>query len=451
MRIAPVVAVLLVASPVLAFELKRDSTGAPVRWTDEVRFVVEASLPERLGEPSALAAVQRAVEAVSGAAGSLRIRAEVGEASGMGYDQAPGATNQSVIVVPETWDYDETVLAVTVVTVDVRRHVILDADIAFNAVHRTFRNLGDGAAASTAALGAYDDIQNTLTHELGHAVGLAHSPEVPEAVMYPGARKGEISKRHLSADDRQGLSFLYGDASSPGWEEPAVGCAAAPGAARSGAAVLGLALLVAALARRRTRPGRPAATHLSRRGAARGVRNALRVFALGSATFAAAQGAPASSASTSPPSKPPAFAAAKAASPRPLALAGATLVATGEVVSARTLPLDIGQAVLTTELEVRVRTCVKGECPATVRIRVAGGRQGDLEQIVAHQPVPRPGELLAVAEATHRKRARVWRLSEPRAVVHFAQALEAAGLRVEAGLTGSLPTSRSGATPSPSR
>lgn len=54
------------------------------------------------------------------------------------------------------------------------------------------------------------DLQNVVTHEAGHFLGLGHS-KWRNAAMYWQARPGEVKKRHLDADDLSGLCSLYGD------------------------------------------------------------------------------------------------------------------------------------------------------------------------------------------------------------------------------------------------
>jgi len=58
------------------------------------------------------------------------------------------------------------------------------------------------------------DLQNVLTHEVGHLYGLAHPPsgqDAKETTMYPSsdADRGEIKKRDLDRDDIAGLCAIY--------------------------------------------------------------------------------------------------------------------------------------------------------------------------------------------------------------------------------------------------
>lgn len=52
------------------------------------------------------------------------------------------------------------------------------------------------------------DIQNAFTHELGHAIGLAHSTDKLSS-MYPQIRPGETLRRTLSKGDVLGIKTLY--------------------------------------------------------------------------------------------------------------------------------------------------------------------------------------------------------------------------------------------------
>ncbi len=77
----------------------------------------------------------------------------------------------------------------------------------------------------------YMDLQNTVTHEAGHVLGLAHT-STPDTVMFITTAAGETKKRVLSQDDIAGVCAIY--------PEPS-GCAS------GGAGAGGLGILVAAL------------------------------------------------------------------------------------------------------------------------------------------------------------------------------------------------------------
>lgn len=56
------------------------------------------------------------------------------------------------------------------------------------------------------------DLQNILTHELGHAVGLGdlYNSDCSEETMYGWSTEGETKKRDLNEGDIAGLNILYG-------------------------------------------------------------------------------------------------------------------------------------------------------------------------------------------------------------------------------------------------
>lgn len=76
--------------------------------------------------------------------------------------------------------------------------------------------VNDGAYTfSTTGFMATNDIQNMLTHELGHVLGLDHPCRdrdlCGETTMYYSAPAGEVKKRDLHPDDIAGLCGLYGE------------------------------------------------------------------------------------------------------------------------------------------------------------------------------------------------------------------------------------------------
>jgi hypothetical protein len=160
---------------------------------------------------------------------------------------------------------------------------IVDADIEINAVKFVWTDLGnhpDLAAQGRA------DLQNTLTHELGHVIGLAHpcytpndgfprlddntgtpeldckDPALPlstsEATMFPAVATSDIQRRSLAADDQQAACDIYPSATSTCHEAANSGCGVAPRPSeglsqrRSTLVVLLSAWIAAMLIRRRS-------------------------------------------------------------------------------------------------------------------------------------------------------------------------------------------------------
>ncbi len=151
---------------------------------------------------------------------------------------------------------DRSVVALTSVLYDPRDGRILDADIEVNAWDGTnvtatlqipatngwYFTCGAPLGTICTKYGqdgcSYLDLQNTVTHEVGHFLGLAHNTADPAATMYPVAAPGEVSKRTLSPDDVAGVCAIYPQPS---------GCASAGG----GTGTLAILLAAAALRRRK--------------------------------------------------------------------------------------------------------------------------------------------------------------------------------------------------------
>lgn len=160
---------------------------------------------------------------------------------------------------------------------------ILDADIELNNVNYTFTT--DPANALPRDGTQLADLENTLTHELGHVQGLAHTcwdhisesppldnlgqpipdcndpnlpPAITNATMFPYATmQGETSKRTLSPDDVAGVCEVYQPLAGKLGCYPEIdggACSAAPSQRRAAwpwAAGVMAAIAGAALRRRR--------------------------------------------------------------------------------------------------------------------------------------------------------------------------------------------------------
>ena len=114
------------------------------------------------------------------------------------------------------WSYGDFILALTTTTYSTRTGAIVDADVELHAGRHGdgSRNLFTAVASPVCPVDAQSpncvavDIQNTLTHEIGHIMGLAHS-SLPNSTMAPTAPLGETSKRILDSGTAQALCDIY--------------------------------------------------------------------------------------------------------------------------------------------------------------------------------------------------------------------------------------------------
>jgi len=183
--------------------------------------------------------------------------------------------------VHDCWEHGAGVLALTLLTFDLNG-LLLDADVEVNAATSN-PSVVDSPPCTGGIITAScvaNDVQNTVTHEFGHALGLDHSPD-PASTMFASAPLGETSKRILDPASKQFVCDVYarGLASSdcaladagtnpgtggggsgqggvpPGAPGPGIarttsGCAAVPGAGPPVGVLAALSLLALATRRR---------------------------------------------------------------------------------------------------------------------------------------------------------------------------------------------------------
>lgn len=108
----------------------------------------------------------------------------------------------SVELVKENWIAGEELFAITNIFYNVYTGEIWEADIFLNAQDYKWARRSSGEGSNIV------DIQNILSHEIGHFIGIGHS-QMRLATMYPFSSASETRKRTLHPDDKEALRYLY--------------------------------------------------------------------------------------------------------------------------------------------------------------------------------------------------------------------------------------------------
>ena len=242
---------LFAAGTAGAYQVRKTAAGTPVHWDAETITVVADASLARLG-PKAIDAISRAFATWSEVqgTGAPGVVFTEGIADEVGYRE--GADNRCTLrYESEGYTPAGGALAITVLTFDGAGKIV-DADIVINGGgSHGFAVLPDSdpSAPEPGAAGGSYDIEDVLSHEVGHLFGLAHNDGEADATMYFATARGEIKKRDLSPDDEAGFRSLYPDARGF-----TAACSARPGARGSepgAAAALVLAAIVVGARRRR--------------------------------------------------------------------------------------------------------------------------------------------------------------------------------------------------------
>jgi hypothetical protein len=326
------------------------SAGARgARWKQSTVDVnVEGSVDLLGHEGEAFDAIVRAATAWQNAPGILpTLVVQRGPDDPIGYRRS-GRNKNTVRFAPGGDPLANGALAITVITFDAHAKEILDADVVLNGEHGFAFFDHDARNEDTRTY----DLQNVLTHELGHLLGLGEDMTDVEATMYAFSMPGETGKRDLEVVDKDSIAALYDEELDSDVEG---GCGGAAIAGYDGEAwgwaALGFGVLGLAMRRRAIRSGALSATALG----------AVALFVGG-------------------------------ASPEPAA----------QVLGGESLSMTVESAesaweggVIVTRLGLRG---VDGQHEMT--LKALGGQVGELVQVVGHVLPPRVGDSLRVRLAT---------------------------------------------------
>lgn len=117
--------------------------------------------------------------------------------------------DENLFVFVEDWEnygYDPSAFALTSVWHNTTTGVIVGVDVELNETIGRFGICGIDPKRCRGVA----DIQNVVTHEIGHVLGLGHTDD-EDAVMFAESKLGDTKKRTLKEDDIEGICEIYLD------------------------------------------------------------------------------------------------------------------------------------------------------------------------------------------------------------------------------------------------
>lgn len=267
-RYVILLATLMVAAPQAEGYVRTlTSRGNPIAWHETCVFLVPPlETPAHLPPAEVLEAIRASAQTWSDVPESyLRFVLEPAAAGKVPEFRERGNNENVVVFVESGWEHDRAAAAITTITYIASSSAsedgrILDTDVELNTEDYPY---------STSLAEDKHDLQNILTHELGHVLGLDHTcddgtveptpldhlgneipscypirnvpPEISATTMFNFAEIGETDKRTLEPDDMAGIAAIYPLARDPGVCAPPdlslrkpCGCGAAEGGGGGG-------------------------------------------------------------------------------------------------------------------------------------------------------------------------------------------------------------------------
>jgi hypothetical protein len=109
----------------------------------------------------------------------------------------------------DCWQHSKQIIGYTTITFDLHTGALFDADIELNAAAYRFTTFDTPPCESPLSTHCVStDIQNVLTHEVGHLIGLAHTL-VPDSTMAPSSWVGDTTKRVVDSGSAQFVCDVY--------------------------------------------------------------------------------------------------------------------------------------------------------------------------------------------------------------------------------------------------
>ena len=216
----------LTTAPAMAWTILQNGDGAELSWAQmPIPYAINPGNSQGLSTADVMGAVSGAMSAWANIEGASVAFSDQGQTpvETIDYDEV------NTIYFDSDWTMEPELMAVTA-NWSYSDGTIVGFDIRINDRDHQWTTEGDLDA---------DDLQNMLTHEVGHSLGLDHTTMDEDATMFANAIPGETTKREPKSDDREGAQYLYGDGRSlDATEEAAAGCSTSGLAPRSSAIFL---------------------------------------------------------------------------------------------------------------------------------------------------------------------------------------------------------------------